>query len=379
MKKFVFLFVFFIISSIFAQDLQTLLSGLGQDVAKGYLSPLSNSFGANINTGWVHRAAPNKKIGIDFEFNLIVMGTPFGSDDKNFSTGGTFNYVFTQQDATTIANQFDYSSIKAPGDPTGTSAATTTLRAQVKQQLIQQLQGQTATYKLLINGPTVIGKKDEYLKVKFEPQQINVTLNNQQYVVNVNQPIEQQITQIYGYLDGLSLAPFAVPQVTVGTFWGTQLTVRGLPSVELNKDLGKFSYIGFGINHNIDQWIPIPMPLDLSVGFFTQTMKVGDIFKSNGTAFGLFASKTFGFAFLSATPYANLTFENSTTKISYDLQVLNPMTGTPEAIPITFDLSGGNKTKLTLGSAFKLGIINLNLEYGLAKYSTISAGLGIVI
>jgi hypothetical protein len=380
MKKFLFMILLSIsLTNLMAEDLQSLLKGLGQNVAKGYLSPLSNAFGSNINTGWVHRAAPNKFLGLDLEINVITIATPFSSSDKNFSVGGTFNYVFTASDATTIANQFDYSSIKAPDDATGTSTATATLRAQVKNQLIKELQGQNLTYKLTIAGPTIIGKKSEYLKVKFDPQDLNVNVGGNNYTVKVNSPVEQQVNNIYGYLNGLSALPFGVPQISLGTVYGTQVTVRGLPSIEIDKDLGKFSYFGIGLNHNIDQWIPLPIPFNLSAGFFTQTMKVGDIFKSNGTTFGIFASKTFGFAFLNVTPYGNLTFENSTTKVNYDLQVLNPATNNTEIIPISFDLSGGNKTKFTIGSAFKIGIINLNVEYGIAKYNTISAGLGIII
>lgn len=361
-----------------AEDLKNILQGLGQGVAKAYVSPLTNSFGSNITSGWVHRAAPNKFLGIDIELNVIMMATPFNDDNKKFNVGGNFNYVFTASDATTIADKFDYSSIKAPGDPDGTSPETTTLRNQVKNELITQLQGNSLTYLIEISGPTVVGKKDEYLNVKFLPQDLILNVEGQNYTVKVNNPIDQQITSIYGFLDGLPMLPFGVPQLTLGTVYGTQVTFRGLPSVKINDDLGDFSYFGFGLNHNIDQWIPAPIPLNISAGFFIQNMKVGDIFKSKATTFGIFASKTFGFAFLSVTPYGNLTFENSTTTVSYNLQVLNPITNNPESIPLSFDLSGGNKTKLALGAAFKLGLINLNFEYGIAKYNTLSAGVGFI-
>ena len=123
-------------------------------------------------------------------------------------------------------------------------------------------------------------------------------------------------------------------------------------------------------------WIPTPLPVEVSVGFFTQSMKVGDVFSTTATTFGVFASRTFGPGAFNITPYAGLSVESSTIEVKYDYIVDYPIPNTK--VPVTFELKGENSVRFTLGASAKLALFNLSVDYSIAKYNSLSAGLGFV-
>ncbi len=47
-----------------------------------------------------------------------------------------------------------------------------------------------------------------------------------------------------------------VPQVEIGSLFGTELLVRCIPPVDLGKYIGKFSFWGLGLKHSISQYFP---------------------------------------------------------------------------------------------------------------------------
>jgi hypothetical protein len=172
------------------------------------------------------------------------------------------------------------------------------------------------------------------------------------------------------------MIPLTTPQLSIGTLFGTSVELRYLPSVQLKSDLGKFKYFGIGIQHNPSVWFDNPLPVDISVGFYTETLDVGSEFSSKGTVFGLNVGKTFGPAALSITPYAGFELESSTITVNYN-QTFDTQTGS-ETVNISFDESGENTSRFTLGASVRLSIINLNVDYSFAKFNTLSAGLGFI-
>jgi hypothetical protein len=139
---------------------------------------------------------------------------------------------------------------------------------------------------------------------------------------------------------------------------------------------GDFSYFGVGVQHNPAMWIPFPIPLDVSVGLFTQSMKLGTIFKSSSTTFGIYGSRTFGPSALNVTPYAGFSYESSSADITYDYSVATP--AGPSTQHVTFNLTGENSVRFMLGAAFKLAVLNINIDYNIAKYNVASAGIGFI-
>ena len=151
-------------------------------------------------------------------------------------------------------------------------------------------------------------------------------------------------------------------------------TFRFLPNVDI-KDLGKFSYFGFGLQHNPGTFLKVPLPVDISAAFFTQTMQVGDIFKTSATSFGIYASKTFGFG-ISVTPFVGIAVESSSVDVAYDVEY--SYSGQNFKDKIEFTMKGENKTRVTIGASLKLGVLNISADYSLAKYKSASLGLGFI-
>jgi len=180
-----------------------------------------------------------------------------------------------------------------------------------------------------------------------------------------------------GFLEQAEFIPLMAPQLSIGTIFGTVATFRYLPTITLNDDLGEFSYFGFGLQHNPAAWLPLEMPVDVSAGLFTQNLKIGDMFKTSAVAFGINASKQFGYEALNVTPYAGFMIESSTMQVSYDFVVDTPTGPNPQKI--NFDIDGENVTRFTMGLSIRLLIINLNADYNIGQYNNFSLGINLAI
>lgn len=349
-----FLFLILVISfsmNLNAQDdLEKTLSRLSSSAGKAYVNPVISAFGSNLNSGWVSILPPATKFGFHLNVKVIGMGSFFSDDVKKFNANGDF--FFSQSQADQI--------LQASGYGTNHPAYAT-----LKNELTK------ATFSVNFSGPTIVGSKNEGLKVKFPGKTIQS--GNQSYTL---QPYELSIPEVKGFLDDLKIFPTAAVQATIGTVVGTNVSVRYFPSVNI-EDMGKFTFWGIGAIHNPGAWLKNPLPLDIGVGYFMQQMKVGDIFESNASQFGLYVGKTIG-AIVSVSPYAGFTVESSKTTVKYDYQSNQVINGVP--VPPTrveFELEGENSTAFLVGLNIKLVAININADYKMAKTKTASAGISV--
>ncbi len=326
-------------------DLNTNLSKLTQDAAGQYVAPLISGFGADMNSGWLSRIPDAQIFGVDINFRIIGMGAFF--DNANKTLSANTNFRFNRNEAELLTQNITDENIK--------------------QEVINQILSQD--FNVGIQGPTAVGKKNEYITVIFKGHTFLV--NGEE----VNVASTKFKTDVYGALGDLPFMPLAAPQLTVGTVLGSCLSIRYLPSVQFNSDLGKMNYFGIGVMHNPNVWLGGTLPVDLGIGVFIETMNVGDIFKSKATQFSLFAGKTLGPSFFNVQPYAGISVETSTIKVNYIEKFITPLGEKSE--DISFDLKGDNTFKFTLGTSFKFSLISLNVDYSLASYSTLSIGIGV--
>ena len=336
---------FFFTTSINAQDqdndLSTTLSNLSSAAGSAYLNPIGSAFGSNLNSGWVTSVPEASIFSFTIELKILGMGSFFSDEQKKFATSGDFRFTSSQVDQI-LANS---------GISAGNPAYTT-----VKNEMLSK------DWMVNMSGPTIVGKGDEYFEIDFPGQVIQGETIGQYNL---------QIGGVSGLLDDMPVFPTGAIQLSLGTVYGTNVAFRWFPTVDI-KDLGEFKYFGFGLIHNLGMWFSTPLPIDLALGFFTQTLTVGDIFESKATQFGIYASKTFGII-VSVTPYAGLTIESSTTSIKYDYKIDTPAGS--QTLSTNFDLEGDNSVGLTLGAAFHLVFLNLHVDYKLASINTASAGI----
>ncbi len=331
---------------LLGQTLQENLEKLAEDAARGYVSPIVDGFGADLNAGWYHRVPKGTKFSINFEVGLVAMGAFFSEEHRTFSTSGSFNFDRATADR------------MIPPEP----EIVDPLRSSLIDQLID------IPLSVTISGPTVVGSEDEQIQVEFSGGSVTFQTTGGDTAIGLS--AARDSLQVGGLID-FSLLPFAAPQLSVGTVYGTALTVRYLPNIKVTDEIGKLKYFGVGIQHNPSVWFPRRLVFDVSIGVFHQKLTLGNLFEASATHVGVQASKTFGPRLLSFTPYVGLGWETSDMKFTYTFSSEDGSV----VLPIEFELEGENSTRLTAGASLRLGIININADYNLGNTKTASVGL----
>ena len=99
MKKiYIFLFSCFLFSSIKSQNTQIFSEDMNEanKLIEAYFSPLAESYGTGLNSGWYNTAKPHKLFGFDLTFNLNTVIIP--NSGENFEIGNNFNNIFTSSE-----------------------------------------------------------------------------------------------------------------------------------------------------------------------------------------------------------------------------------------------------------------------------------------
>ena len=204
-------------------DLQSQLEALSGDAAEAYVSPLTSPFGANMNSGWFQQAPRSKNLALNISMKIVVMGTNFHDDEKTFSTYGSFRFTPSQAENIVQASGYD------PSHP---------LYDELVQEVISH------DYSVGIEGPTIIGKDDDYMRVTFGGDTLTVvnpvTQQEEKYYVDE----ETVQLPVHGLLDNVGTLPQFAPQLSLGTIMGTMFVVRWLPNVNINDEIGELTYWG---------------------------------------------------------------------------------------------------------------------------------------
>ena len=328
-------------TQLVSQTLEETLGKLAENSATAYVQPVISGFGSNLNSGWFNKAPSASILAFDLELKIMGMGSFFSEENKTFSTSAPFRFNDVQ------INQILSNSGINPASAVGVS---------IKNEMLN------TNFNVKMSGPTIIGSDQENMVIEFSGAVIQGQTLGEATI---------QLEEVKGVLTDMSIFPMGGIQLGVGTVYGTTAAFRWFPDIEV-EDLGKISFFGFGFMHNPSVWLPVPLPIDVGVGFFTQTLTVGDMFESTATQFGVYASKTFGKG-VTFTPYLGLTSESSTTTLSYTYELPTP-TGVSEQ-KLSFDLEGENSMGVTLGAAFKLFVLNISVDYKMASTNTATAAL----
>ncbi len=362
----------------YSQGLQETLQKVAGNAAVGYVSPITTGFGTDLNGGWFHKAPSTTMFGFDLEFGLVAMGTPYKDADKTFDTNGNFRFDVTQTQGIVDA------ALPPPAANDPLLAQKNALRASLTNKIAN------TDFNVRIKGPTAIGNTF-VSNTKTPNDQLSVTLSAQGITIpytnpithitkdtTINLPATVKLLGVGGIpnIQKLSFLPLGAPQLTLGTFVGTQFTFRYLPSYTIT-DVGKASYFGFGVAHNPGIWFPTPLPVDFSLSYFTQTLKFDPYINAKSTAFGVNVSKRFGPGALNITPYAGFLVESSKMTFTYTpTAVLANGVKVPQ---VNFEIDGANSSRLVLGLSLKLLFLNINADYDIAKYNSFTGGLMFII
>jgi len=328
---------------------------------------LATAFGSGMNSGWFHSAKPHKMLG--FDFGVRAMAVTFPDDQKMFD--------------------FDISQLEDYDFSTTISVLTQNYTIQMS---AADLYPNTEV-------PSILGSKDG-VDVRANKDQLVQIITNQladqgasdaaitaagTLIDDAAEDALQVVPSLVLAGTGLEVLPLMVPQAAVGLSLPmlpikAEIVVRGLPEVEINKDLGSFQFFGGGVKLALDPFIPIPMfPVNIAVGAYTQKMALGSVFEANNTLLTLMAGKDLSLLLFGVGVYGAVGMESSNIKINYEYMneedVNDPLNGTS----VKFDMKGDNKFRTTIGGRIRLAVININADYTMGADNVLTAGVGISI
>lgn len=159
------------------------------------------------------------------------------------------------------------------------------------------------------------------------------------------------------------LFPLATLQLHIGSVYGTEVIIRGLPIPEVS-GAPKVTFFGVGARHSISQYLT-EFPVDIAAGIFWNTIKFGDLISMKSFAFGAQASKSFSVLDI----YGGLAYETSSMDLSF-------VSNAPGGGNVDLTLDGANKFRATLGAGLNLAILHLYGDVNLGSVTNFSAGLG---
>ncbi|MBI4427580.1 MAG: hypothetical protein HY562_00500 [Ignavibacteriales bacterium] len=220
-----------------------------------------------------------------------------------------------------------------------------------------------------------IGLKAMFVPVKDEDKEFDFRLPNGTTTKSptvVGSKTSGSSSQPKGF--DLKFVPLVIPQASIGLPFGLEVTGRFVPSISAG-DAGKVSFVGFGLRHDIDQYIPL-LPLDIAVHFMTQKLTFNDkndkkIMSASGTAFGAEVSKSL----IIFTLYAGFQIESSKWEVE-PYTYTDPTTMV--SVPVSgLSFEGKNKSRVHVGARFLLLFLNIHADYSLAPHPVATAGVGI--
>jgi hypothetical protein len=314
------LFVVILLSNqIYSQDIGSKLGKVSSEYAKQYITPLNDALSFNFNSGLFYDANIPFSLKSPFHLNIAIgikmMSTFFTNNDKSFS----MNY-----NDYGIANN-------------------------------QQVLGVYS----VTNAPTFIGEKRAPVA--------QFTYNGVRYPENDKELIKG--------VTNFTILPLALPEIRIGSVYGSDLTFSLFPKININ-NMGYVGYYAFALRHNvnhiIDNFTKVPLPVDLAVQvgyqkFFVEDSNNSKIVSSRDYFANIQVSKTYSIF----TGFAGVQYENFVSDVNYSYT-----DGAGNVIPISFSLTGPNHFRGIIGGSLKYGYFVFHAEANISNKFGISSGLG---
>lgn len=205
----------------------------------------------------------------------------------------------------------------------------------------------------------------------------------------------------------LSFLPLAVPQIEIGSLFGTELLVRYIPLLNWGNNIGNFGFGAVGLKHSLSQYLKdAPLELALQAVYQTTTLTntigvTGAKLRADATIFtgNVHASKRWGnFEVYGGAAFDNLNITASYTfviprELQAQLGLLqlqrdaqgnffyteNAAAGYPgDTMPQTKTVSLQNSAiRGTLGMAYYLGPVSISVDYNRSSFHLVSAGIDV--
>lgn len=316
-------------------DLNTLLKSNLQDGTKlinGYVDPFMKTLATGLDNGWYNTAKPHKVAGFDLTLTVNAVMAPKSDNFYN-------------------VNDLKLNNVQlAASQPAGiTNGNVPTIFGPDVHPVYQYKSDPTLTY----NGPGGLDLKKNI---------------------------------------GMNALPVPMVQLGFGLPKGFDLKLRFYPSTKIG-DNGNAQLFGFGVMHDVKQYIPgiklLPFDLSAFVGYTHLKLDYGfdtahpdqhGSFEVNSTTIQGVISKKISVLTVYGGAGYNIAKSSLSMLGKYDIDgdgvYGDKSKGEVDPLQSKFAASG---PRVTAGFRLKLAIFTLHADYTLQKYSTLTAGFGISI
>ena len=172
------------------------------------------------------------------------------------------------------------------------------------------------------------------------------------------------MTYLPGGFDVGSLG-IAVPQVTIGSLYGTQAVFRYIAVDTGDAELGDVSLLGIGGRHSISQYLE-ESPVDLAIGLYWQRFQLGeDLIDATAFSVGVQAGRRYGVF----EPYLGLSYDTFKMSVAYESEAAG------ESLDVDFE--NDSNLHITAGLGLNLSVVHLHGEIGSASQTSFALGLSL--
>jgi hypothetical protein len=324
-----------------AQDVSETLGDVAEPYARAYARPLADAAGATLSSGLFHTArAGTELFSFDVYIGVRATGMLLHPSDQSFD--------LTYRDTTQLT--------QTVGPVTRTMGVPATF---------------TTEEAPTIFGPAPAGASTVTVRHDTTVSYLGVLL-----------PVSLDTTftkETVGGLVETDIAPLAVPHLQLGTLFGTDLTVRWSPPIEV-ADVGTAQLRGLGIRHSVSQYTP-RLPFELAVQATWQAMNLQgerekEYIEVSTRAVNLQISKRTGLL----TIYGGFQMEESIVDIGYLIPVDGDETRENDGsayTSIALSLHGATRMRGTAGLTLHLGPLTVNADVSRGHRTMVTAGMGI--
>ncbi len=169
---------------------------------------------------------------------------------------------------------------------------------------------------------------------------------------------------------GLQQTFLLLPQVSFGPVLGTDVILRGLPPVTYDTEIGKVSFYGAALKHELTHFYDAPFQIAVLAGY--QQFEITDAVSGSSLSGMLLASKEFGFFSL----FGGVGYEAYAIDVSYTYMPEDP-TAQPEDITLEFRR---RNLRFTVGGALTLlPLVDITAAYSFGEMDNLTLGVGLSI
>jgi len=376
----------------------------------GFLTPLVTTGNATSNSRFFRSAHVPKKVDKPyFRFGIHGMTGAVRDDQKTFKP---VSPVGTKSD------EFN-ATLQAFGNLGTTRDTTALIYGIIRYLFASGLEDPTSGITFPSSSPTTFGKGEGSLTLN--PKYFEKQLTGGDFILTTafNSLSQEQKDAVLNAVRGLPTSfplptggdisqVFAgVPQIEIGSLYGTELLLRFIPPVKFDKNIGDFSFYGIGLKHSISQYFE-EAPIDVAVQVVYQRTSITQIIGNTRAELNADAN----------IYNANLQFSKKFKDISswfgdleffggYSFEQFNIASTYTYTLPVTLQKDLGLRTeingeivadpangypgdtepqkavgtiedtnhKLILGIAKPIGPLTLAIDYSISRFNLLSLGL----